>query len=183
MTTNGEHFIVVTGGPGSGKSTLLDRLAADGFARSVEAGRGVIQAQTAIGGRALPWVDPGLFAELMLSWELRSYELAGAQARPVFFDRGVPDVVGYLRLSGRPVPDHVLAAAERFRYHRRVFVAPFWPEIYAQDTERKQSLQEAEDTCAAMVNVYTEYGYELVELPRVGVEERVRFVTDTLRTP
>jgi predicted ATPase len=28
----------------------------------------------------------------MLCWEMRSYHLARAQAGPVFFDRGVPDV-------------------------------------------------------------------------------------------
>ncbi len=59
----------------------------------------------AIGGRALPWVDPALFAEMMLVWEMRSYHLAEQQAGLVFFDRGVPDVLGYLRLLNLPVPD------------------------------------------------------------------------------
>ncbi|MFI8998520.1 AAA family ATPase [Streptomyces sp. NPDC053542] len=175
-----DRFVVVTGGPGAGKSTLIDRLAAAGYARSEEAGRGVIRDQAAIGGRGLPWTDPALFAELMLSWELRSYRLAAASgaphAGPVFFDRGVPDIVGYLRLQGLPVPDHVHAAAQAYRYHRRVFIAPFWPEIYTVDAERKQSPEEAERTYLAMVEAYTEYGYELVELARAPVEERVRAV-------
>ncbi|MFG2014975.1 AAA family ATPase [Actinomadura geliboluensis] len=176
-----EGFVVVTGGPGSGKSTLIDRLELAGFARSQEAGRGVIQDQVAIGGRALPWQDVELFAEMMLCWEMRSYRSMEAQAGPVFFDRGIPDIVGYLRLEGRPVPPHVHTAARTFRYRRRVFIAPPWPEIYEQDTERKQSLAEAERTYESMVTTYAEYGYELVELPRVPVEERVRFVTDQLR--
>lgn len=141
-----ERFIVLTGGPGSGKSTLLDFLETQGHARSQEAGRGIIQDQVAIDGRALPWTDPALFAELMLCWELRSYRIAAARPERVFFDRGVPDIVGYLRLEGLPVPDHVHAAAKSFRYHRRVFLAPPWPEIYAQDSERKQSFAEAERT-------------------------------------
>jgi hypothetical protein len=78
----------------------------------------------AIGGSALPWADRALFAELMLCWELRSYRMAAGRAAPVFFDRGVPDIVGYLRWDGLPVPDHVHAAAKAFRYHRRVLVAP-----------------------------------------------------------
>ncbi|WP_030613632.1 AAA family ATPase [Streptomyces sclerotialus] len=174
------RFVVVTGGPGAGKSTLIDRLAERGYARSEEAGRGVIRDQTAIGGRGLPWTDPALFAELMLGWELRSYRLAAAHgapsAGPVFFDRGVPDIVGYLRVQGLPVPAHVHAAARTYRYHHRVFLAPFWPEIYAADAERKQSPEEAERTYLAMVEAYTEYGYELVELERAPVEERVRSV-------
>jgi predicted ATPase len=106
-----DRFFVLTGGPGSGKTTLIKALERAGFAVSVEAGRGVIQDQTTIGGRALPWCDPAAFAELMLSWEMRSYRIAQARTGPVFFDRGVPDVVGYLRLSGLPVPPAMERAA------------------------------------------------------------------------
>ncbi|MBZ4020706.1 AAA family ATPase [Streptomyces purpurogeneiscleroticus] len=175
-----DRFVVLTGGPGAGKSTLIERLAALGYARSEEAGRGVIRDQVAVGGRGLPWADRELFAELMLSWELRSYRLAADPAAPpagpVFFDRGLPDIVGYLRLEGLPVPAHVHAAAQTYRYHRRVCVAPFWPEIYAADAERKQSPEEAERTYRVMVETYAEYGYEPVELERAPVEERVRSV-------
>jgi predicted ATPase len=37
------HLFVITGGPGSGKSTLIDALERAGFARSIEAGRAIIQ--------------------------------------------------------------------------------------------------------------------------------------------
>lgn len=183
MTPEPERFVVITGGPGSGKSTLIDHLHGTGYARSVEAGRGVIQDQRAIGGSALPWADRALFAELMLCWELRSYRTATAAAgatAPVLFDRGVPDIVGYLRLEGLPVPAHLHAAARTFRYHHRVLIAPPWPEIYEQDEERTQSYAQAERTYASMADVYTAYGYELVHLPLAPVEERARFVTDFL---
>ena len=68
-----------------------------GFATSPEAGRGIIRDQMAIGGSALPWQDQALFAELMLSWEMRSWQAALRRAGPVFFDRGVPDTLGYLQ--------------------------------------------------------------------------------------
>ncbi len=181
MLTDSARFIVITGGPGSGKSTLIDYLQEAGFSRSHEAGRGVIQDQMAIGGRALPWNDPELFAELMLCWELRSYRQAATRSGPVFFDRGIPDIIGYLRLEGRSVPEHLHAAASTFRYHARVFIAPPWPEIYEQDAERKQPLAEAERTYDSMLTTYAECGYELVELPRVPVEARARYVTDRLR--
>jgi len=175
-----ERFHVVTGGPGSGKTTLIEALAKAGYARTLEAGRAIIQDQLAIGGPALPGRDPLAFAELMLSWEMRSYRTAEATGGPVFFDRGVTDVIGYLTLVGRPVPAHVLRAAERLRYNRHVFIAPPWPAIFTQDAERKQTPEEAVRTYEALVKAYTSQGYELVSLPLVPVEARVRFVLDTI---
>jgi predicted ATPase len=175
-----ERFFVLTGGPGSGKTALLDALNRAGYARSVEAGRSIIQDQVAILGRALPWNDPVLFAEMMLSWDMRSFHVAMQSAGPVFFDRGVVDVLGYLRLMKLPTPNHVHKAAEMFRYNRRVFIAPPWKEIYGRDRERKQDFEEAMRTYEAMVTAYTEVGYELVELPRVSVEKWMRFVLDAM---
>ncbi|KAK0348915.1 hypothetical protein LTR94_035233, partial [Friedmanniomyces endolithicus] len=108
----------------------------------------------------------------MLSWELRSWHEAHDRKGPVIFDRGVPDVSGYLRLCGLPVPSHVERAAEMFRYQRRVVIAPPWREIFGQDTERKQDFAEAQATYEAMVTVYADLGYELVSLPLAPVAER-----------
>ncbi len=178
MSENAERFFVITGGPGSGKTTLLDALQARGFARSTEAGRGIIQDQLAIGGQELPWSNPAAFAELMLCWEMRSYHVALECSGMVFFDRGVPDVVGYLRLMKLDVPDYVEKAARMFRYNRHVFVAPPWQDIFSGDRERKQDFAEAVRTYESMVETYQDYGYELLEIPKMPVEYRVEFVLD-----
>jgi predicted ATPase len=176
LSENTDRFFVLTGGPGSGKTRVIETLRKAGYAGMVEAGRGIIQDQVAIGGRALPWSDPVLFAELMLSWDMRSYRNAEKASGPVFFDRGVVDLAGYFELLGLPVPTYVEKAVKLFRYNRRVFIAPPWEEIFEQDRERKQDFTEAVRTYEAMVSAYTESGYELVELPRVPIEERVTFV-------
>ena len=179
LQSNSERYFVITGGPGSGKTSLLDALAARGYQRSSEAGRALIQQQVAIGGRALPWRDPLAFAEQMLSWEIRSYQMAEQAPGLVFFDRGVPDVAGYLRLLNMPVPDHVRKAAQIFRYNLLVFLAPPWPEIYTQDRERRQHFDEAVRTCEALRATYSDLGYEIHELPRAPIDERVSFVLAT----
>lgn len=176
MNHHHERYFVLTGGPGSGKTTLLAALARQGCACMPEAGRGIIQDQMEIDGRALPWRDPLAFAEMMLCWDMRSHRLAADQPRPVVFDRGVPDVIGYLRLQGLEPPAHMHRAAELFRYNRRVFILPPWPDIYRQDAERRQTPEEAERTYRAMVTIYAECGYELVEVPRMTVTERTGFL-------
>jgi predicted ATPase len=180
MHDNAHRFFVLTGGLGSGKSSLIKGLEQSGYACSVEAGRGVIHDQVAIGGRALPWRDQILFAELMLCWEMRSYQTARRQGGPVFFDRGVPDVVDYLRLSGQPVPEHVHKAADTFRYNRRVFLAPPGLRFSSQISNANNTFDEAVRTYEAMVATYSEHGYDLVEIPRASVEERVRFVCNNI---
>lgn len=175
-----DHLAVITGGPGSGKSTLIDALALEGFSRMPEGGRAIIQDQVTIGGQALPWADRAAFAELMLAWDLRSYRAAQALPAPVIFDRGIPDVVGYLTLCGLPVPSHVRKAAELHRYRRQVFIAPVWPDIFKVDAERKQSLAEADATYRVMAATYADLGYELVHLPLASVADRVRFVWERL---
>ncbi|AWV25824.1 ATPase [Citrobacter youngae] len=171
-----QHRFILTGGPGSGKSTIIDTIIKRGYWCSKEAGRGVIQDQVNIGGEALPWINQTAFAELMLSWEMRSWHEAEGQMQPCFFDRGVPDIVGYLHLSELPIPRHLDNAIEKFRYNRTVFITPPWREIYVQDTERKQSFDVAVATYHAMVKTYRMYDYQLIELPCASIEDRVDFI-------
>lgn len=68
--------------------------------------------------------------------------------------------------------------ALRLRYNRRVFLAPPWKAIYGNDEHRRQSWELAVRTYEVMCSTYAELGYELVELPRVSVEERVAFLVE-----
>ncbi|MGF7153956.1 AAA family ATPase [Novosphingobium gossypii] len=173
-----DHLHVITGGPGSGKTSLIEALAAEGIHHMPEAGRAIIQDQVDVGGTALPWADREAFAALMLAWEMRSYREAFRSPGPIIFDRGIPDVIGYLRLCGLPVPTTALRAAEVRRYSSRVFIAPPWPEIFENDAQRKQTLAEAEATFHAMIDAYSGLGYELVTLPLASVAERTDFIRE-----
>ena len=180
MSRDGRNCFVLTGGPGSGKSTLIEALGSVGFRTVPEAGRSIIREQVAISGRALPWIDPALFAEMMLSRDLQSYERHAGHQEVVFFDRGLPDVMGYLRLLDLPIPDHVRKAVDLHRYHPCVFICPPWPAIFTQDRERKQTREEAELTNEAMIRVYSDCGYRLIEVPRAVVDDRRQFILDAI---
>lgn len=171
-----DNYHIISGGPGSGKTTLIEALRASGFAVSGESGRAILKLQQKIDGPAQHHRNAALYAELMLASDMQSYEAMRGAKGPVFFDRGVPELVGYFGMMGLAVPPHFERAAALCRYNARVFLAPYWPEIYTHDVERKQSLGEAERSCRATAAIYPALGYRTVDLPRAGVEARVAFV-------
>lgn len=157
MPTSAPRLVVLTGGPGAGKTTLLDHLRQAGH-------------------RVVP--EPREFARLMFTRDREHHRTAaqlGAHAT-VFFDRGIVDVVGYLRLHQLPIPHDLRRAAQTMRYHHRVFVAPPWPDIYTADTHRTQTFAEAVHTHDAITAAYREHGYELVPLPRTTAARRADIV-------
>jgi predicted ATPase len=178
MTTSGSNFHIITGGPGSGKTSVLEALGERGYRCVGEVGRKIIQEQLMIGGNALHWGDRKLFLELMLTRSMGDYDRAAEAEGHVFFDRGVTELAGYGPLVGFPTPAHVTKAAELFRYARTVFVMPPWREIYQNDAERKQDFAEAIASYDLAVSTYREFGYEPVDVPKVSVTERVRFILE-----
>ena len=175
-----DRFFVVTGGPGSGKTSLVTELARRGFHTVPESGRAIIREESANGGSALPWADRTAYALKMLERDLGAYRAAESLAGPVIFDRGIPDVFGYVTLCGLPVPEPIATAVQMCRYQRRVFLAPYWDKIFAQDTERKQSRREAEETCAVTRRTYTALRYEITELPLADIARRADFVAELI---
>ncbi|MFN4185264.1 MAG: AAA family ATPase [Hyphomonas sp.] len=113
---------------------------------------------------------------------MRAYAAAADLPGPVLFDRGLPDIVGYLTLEGLAVPAHVLRAAQDYRYNAVVFVAPPWREIYHQDAERRQDFKTAQKTYEAMRRTYTGLGYRILELPHAPIDHRADFVSVHIRT-
>ncbi|MEI9984366.1 MAG: AAA family ATPase [Aliidongia sp.] len=115
------------------------------FAIYEEPGRQVVKEQLFIGGTALPWADIDAFVELTVSRSIHNLVMAARADGPAFFDRSIVDQIAGLVHLGRPIPPHLALAAERFRCHRRVFMLPPWPEIFANDAERRHSFEAAAD--------------------------------------
>src|SRR5690554_271749 len=137
------NFIIVTGGPGAGKTSLIKALGERGFLHVEEAGRRIIREQKESGGQATHEGDRLAYRELMFRDALETYECMASAEGSVFFDRGLPDLIGYSRLIGSPVPTALAEAVVRCRYNRTVLIAPPWREIYENDQERGQDFAEA----------------------------------------
>lgn len=170
LTLLAPRQVVLTGAPGAGKTTLLDAAAAAGLTTSPEVARQLLQQP---GGMELRATDPLGFAEAMLEAHAREYERFARHPGPVVFDRGFPDVVGFLDVSGLAVPKAVDRACRKLRYAGPILRAPAWAAIYAQDPERIQDWQGAVASDAAVTAAWRRYGYDVEDLPLAPVEQRL----------
>ncbi len=93
--------------------------------------------------------------------DLSAYSAAQTLSGPATFDRGIPDTLGYLTLSGLPAPPHVAASARAARYTRRVFLAPFWDAVFGQDAKHKRTRAEAKATLTVTRETYIPLEYEI----------------------
>jgi predicted ATPase len=173
-----DHFVLITGCSGGGKSTLLAALAARGCAVVEEPGRRIVRQELESGGVALPWADPVAFARRAIAMALADREAARAHSGWVFFDRGLIDAASALeRLTGEPVLEPL---GRLHRYHRRVFMAPPWPEIYETDAERRHGFEAGLEEYRRFESVLPALGYEVISLPKTAVAARADFVLDAL---
>ncbi|MGV8995949.1 MAG: AAA family ATPase [Parvibaculaceae bacterium] len=175
------NFYILTGGPGAGKTVLIEALRLRGYACVDEVARKIIQEQHLIGGDALHDGDQRKFADLMLTRSIAAYEQVTERVAPVFFDRGLPELVGYGPFVGHATPGYFHKAAALFRFNKRVFILPPWPEIYGQDDERKHDFAEAVESWRLSAETYPKLGYELVEVPKLSIADRVDFVLSHIK--
>ncbi|HLZ97287.1 MAG TPA: AAA family ATPase [Steroidobacteraceae bacterium] len=169
--------IVIAGGPGSGKSTLLQALAESGEICYEECSRVLIREQLAQAGRLVPWGDLSAFAR-ECSERMRAQLADSMRHGRCFFDRGLPDLIGYLSHGGHGAPDAWRAASRA--YGSVVFFAPPWREIFVNDAERPQSFVEAQELSAHIRRAYEDCGFQLVELVKSSVADRLRQLLDFL---
>ena len=175
--------IVITGGPGMGKSSIISHMTSLGYHCIPEVGRMIIIEQMRTQGSKLPWVDPLGFAMEMLQQATIDYKNATSRQTGgfTFYDRGIPDIMGYLLLCGIALPPQLEEACRNLPYFKKVFITPPWKEIYVNDTERKQSFAEAEATYESMYTVYDSLGYTLIEIPKLSIAQRADFILSQLR--
>jgi predicted ATPase len=172
------RFVVVSGCSGGGKSTLLAEFGRRGHAVVEEPGRRIVKQEQACGGSALPWVDATAFVRRAVAMALDDRAAAGLLNGWVFFDRGLIDAAVALQyLTGEPA---LQTLGLLHRYHRRVFLAPPWPEIYETDPERRHGMDQAVAEYSKLLEAYPSLGYEVSILPKTGVAERADFVLNAL---
>lgn len=85
-----------------------------------------------------------------------------------------------MKLENIPVPESMEVKAREMIYHNNVFILPPWKDIYENDPERKQTFEKSMLTFECMNEIYQEYGYNIIEVPKISVKNRARFILDRL---
>ena len=142
--------------------------------------RDIIQNQIKTKGDALPWGNAVKYSNLLLLHSIVGFKKLVHIKEPCFFDRGIVDVFGFARLISIPITLEMKDAAKKYGYNKRIFLFPFWEEIYINDVERKQNLDEAKRTSLVLKDVYEEFGYQVIDVPLLSPQERAEWVLSCL---
>ncbi|TRX62759.1 AAA family ATPase [Fulvivirga sp. M361] len=172
--------IIVTGGPGSGKTSLIEVLASGNFDVCPEVSRKLIREEKQKPDGILPWTDMRGFAQRCLELMVNDWERVGGCSGKVFYDRGIPDIIAYLKLNNIEPHAELLEVIAQKRYHPVVFWCPPWQEIYRNDPERPQRFREAQALGKELKKAYEKYQYRVVVMPKVPVLQRADFILEHL---
>ena len=168
---------MITGASCSGKTTIINILADKGFQIVPEAGRKYFERELAK-GRMIDEIraDPAFITrqvyDIMLAHEseLRTDEIN-------FLDRALPDGFAFYRLAGMN-PNEILLDCFRNRY-ASVFLLNRLP--YQKDGVRVADDETAEYLESWILRDYSALGYQVIRVPVLPPEERVKFILERLK--
>lgn len=166
--------IILTGGPGTGKTSIINELIEEGFNCFEEISREIIREEMAKGSRVLPWDDLMAFSQKVIDGRIEQYN--GAKDGISFYDRSVYDSIAYLHLDKVEVTEEWDTLGKELTFSKDVFITPPWKEIFHQDNERKESLAQLTLLHETLIRTYEDYGYTLIEVPKLSIKDRVQFI-------
>ena len=175
-----KEIVVLIGGPGTGKSTIIDKLKEKGFCCYPEISRQVTMKAQDEGIEQLFLENPLLFSELLLEGRKKQYQNAlNEPDKIIFIDRGIPDVLAYMNYIGSQYPASFEEACKDHLY-TKIFILPPWEEIFVSDQERYENFEQSKNIDIHLIEIYKKYGYELIEVPKDTVDNRILFILDQI---
>lgn len=172
--------ILLIGSPGSGKTTILTELEKRGYTCFQEISREIILEAKKRGIDQLFLTNPEEFNQKLLSGRIEQFKACEQVTDNfVFIDRGLPDIIAYNNYINVETNPKVLKAAKELMYDF-VFIFPAWKKIFKKDNERYESFEEAQKIQQHLKETYTDYGYDICEVPLGDVSERANYILNVI---
>mgnify|MGYP001562589626 FL=1 len=170
---------IITGAPGTGKTSIINALKERGYSCVEENSREIIAEQIINGGEILPWKNQIAFENLISHKRAKQYASI-TKDEIYFFDRSAIDCIAYLKANNLEASDEILEAIKNCEFNSNVFYTPIWKEIYTNDSERKEIIDEAIAIEKLLLETYILFGYHLIEIPKFTIKERVDFILQNI---
>ncbi|CEG55877.1 AAA family ATPase [Legionella fallonii] len=171
MQTN---WYVITGAPSSGKTTLINHLAAAGYTIAPEVAREYIEKLLANNYTLddLHHYNHQLQRGILANVLKRERRLQRNQL--IFFDRGATDSLGYFHYYHLNTTQ-IMNAFQHAQY-KKIFYCHQLPIVY--DAVRVEDQLSAKRIGELIFEAYATLGYQLIELPAIPVEQRIKIIIE-----
>lgn len=174
---------ILTGTPGSGKTTLLHALRRKGYAVVEEAATDVIAFEQSM-GVSTPWTDP-LFIHKILHLQIHREHQANTSSVSIqFFDRSPLCTYALCIFLGYTPPPELMIEINRITtkevFQSNVFFIENLGSI-DHTAARKISFDDALLFEKIHKNVYQHFGYELIFIPCIKINERVQYIINKIQ--
>jgi predicted ATPase len=174
-------IVLLIGAPSTGKTSVLNHLNRKGFNCFDEISREVVQEARRNGYDHLFKDEPLLFSEKLLEGRVEQFLSAKkTNAEFVFIDRGLPDITAYLDMVNTSYPIDFEMANQNYRYDF-IFWFPVWRDIHIADEERYENFELSQKIESYLINSYQNLKYDLIEVPKLNIESRVKFLLSYLK--
>lgn len=165
--------IVITGGPSTGKTSIINAFSNLHYNTFPEVARVVIKNQLKINSNKVPWNDVSGFSKLVLKKQIIDFN--DAKRGFNIYDRGIPDLIGYINHGNQDLFKDLKLNAEKLKY-KFVFMLPPWEDIYETDNERRENYEDAVKIYESIKKAYASLSYKLIEVPKDTLPNRVLFI-------
>lgn len=142
-----------------------------------EVSRRVIIKEQETGSDGMPWANMQRFSRLV--YDNTISQLANSDA--LICDRSLLDLEAYLKIENQPIPEYLKTYSYHKTYHKTVFFAPTWFDIYCKDGQRLQEFDYCLKLEKALLKAYQLKGFNLVKLPCVSPSKRAEYLIEYIR--
>jgi predicted ATPase len=171
------NWYVLTGAPSSGKTTILKELEKKGHKVIYEIARIFIENELKK-GKSLKEIRKNelVFQQKILKLKV-DLEKKLPKNKITFLERGIPDSISYFKICDH-FHDELLNKAVKNCFYKKIFLLELLE--YKKDHARVESRKKAQELETLLELDYKKLGMDVINVPKMSIEKRVRFILDNL---